>query len=467
MKRRRLPIWLAAAAVTAGLVLGVTAIASGGSSPNAAGKASSSLNAARKAAACPFKGGAINMYMAQDLKAVIGDEIGPAGVRAANVWRDYTNSHGGILGCKFQFKVEDEAFGNDVTTCIRDYKNALASKKYDFFVGPTNSACMLNLGAVINAGGKPLISGIAADHQPFFELFKPLNFHASVSTFLEGRASAVAAKRFGWKKVSLMVPNYAYGQDAGKAFQEYFKQIVPDGQILTQQEPPFDEKDFSKYINAMLAGKPDGLFTAFFGPFIVPFWQQWHATGNDKNTRIICGLGILATFDVTKSAADIPANTYCYNRAPTELLSKTPTGKLVSRIYLAKYRSQHPIVSEFAFQIFSSLQMAKALIEKTKSVDPKAWQRIVESGKFTYQGPYHSGPTYVNPINHMSDTCASIGKIVWKQSARIHASYDPATYITSCMHNVLPEAQAKKLTKNSGVSEASIKFYYSHAKAVN
>ena len=142
MERRRLPIWLAAAAVTAGLVLGITAIASGGSSPNAA----------RKATACPFKGGTINMYMAQDLKAVIGDEIGPAGVRAANVWRDYTNAHGGILGCKFAFKVEEEAFGNDVTTCIRDYKNALASKKYDFFVGPTNSACMLNLGAVINAG---------------------------------------------------------------------------------------------------------------------------------------------------------------------------------------------------------------------------------------------------------------------------------------------------------------------------
>src|SRR5438874_8889436 len=141
---RKLPIWLAAVALAAGLALGVAAIASGRST------------AAQKTTACPFKGGVINMYMAQDIKAVIGEEIGPAGVRAANVWRDYTNAHGGILGCKFAFTVEDEAFGNDITTCIRDYRNALASKKYDFFVGPTNSACMLNLGALINAGGKPL-----------------------------------------------------------------------------------------------------------------------------------------------------------------------------------------------------------------------------------------------------------------------------------------------------------------------
>ena len=60
--------------------------------------------------------------------------------------------------------------------------------------------------------------GIAADHEPFMEKFKPLNFHASVSTFLEGRASAVAAKKFGWKRAAVMVPNYAYGQDVTKAF---------------------------------------------------------------------------------------------------------------------------------------------------------------------------------------------------------------------------------------------------------
>jgi ABC-type branched-subunit amino acid transport system substrate-binding protein len=458
---RKLPKRLAAVAVATGLIFGVTAVASGGSAGSA------KPLAAGKATACPFKGGTIRWYMAEDIKAVIGAEIGPAGVDAANVWRDYTNSHGGVLGCKVAFDVQDEAFGNDITTCIRDYKNALASGKYDFYVGPTNSACMLNLGAVINAAGKPLISGIAADHEPFFNLFKPLNFHASVSTFLEGRASAVAAKRFGWKKVSLMVPNYAYGQDAGKAFTEYFKQIVPGGQVLTNQQPPFNETDFSKYINAMLAGHPDGLFTAFFGPFIVPFWKQWIATGNDKNTKIICGLGILATFVVTKSASDIPANTYCYNRAPYQLLGKTSVGAALSKLYLSKYGKNHPLVSEFAYQIFSSLQMAKALITDTKSLDGHTWAKLVETGKFTFQSPYHSGPTYVNPINHMADTCASVGKIIWSASVPFHATYDNSTWITSCMHNVLPEAQAKQLTHNpDNVSEAAIKFYYAHATKV-
>jgi ABC-type branched-subunit amino acid transport system substrate-binding protein len=447
---------LGAAALVALLAaLAVTAIASGRPA------------AAQRATACPFTGGTIHMYMAQDIKAVIGEEIGPAGVAAANAWRDYTNTHGGILGCKFAFDVQDEAFGNDITTCIRDYKNAIASKKYDFFVGPTNSACMAALGDFTNAAGKALISGIAADHQPFMEKFKPLNFHSSVSTFLEGRASAVAAKKLGWKKAAVMVPNYAYGQDAGKAFQAYFKQIVPDAQIVAEQEPPFNEKDFTKYINAMVAGKPDGVFTAFFGPFVVPFWKQWKASGNDTKIPNICGLGVLATFVVTKSAADIPAKTYCYNRAPYQLLGKTKIGAALSKLYLAKYGKKHPLVSEFAFQIFAALQEAQGLIEKTHSLDGQAWRKAVEAGDFSFQGPYHSGPTYVDPINHMADSCASIGKIVWNPKVPYGATYVPGSWITSCMHNVLKEAEAKKLTNNPGVSEAAIKKYYQLATAVD
>jgi hypothetical protein len=67
----------------------------------------------------------------------------------------------------------------------------------------------------------------------------------------------------------------------------------------------------------------------------------------------------------------------------------------------------------------------------------------------------------------MADSCASIGKIIWSPSVPFHATYDNSTWITSCMHNVLPEAQAKQLTHNpDNVSEAAIKYYYAHAKAV-
>lgn len=422
--------------------------------------------ATAKKTACFNKSGMIKFFAAEDIKAVIGKQIGPAGVAGANAWVALTNANGGILGCKVGWDVVDEAFGNDVTTCLRAYRNAIASKKYDFFVGPTNSACMAALPSLTSASGKPLMAGIAADHQPFMETYGPLNFHGSVSTFLEGRGSAVAAKKLGWKTAALMVPNYAYGQDAGKAFEQQFTK--DGGKITGKQEPPFDEKDFSKYVNAMLAGKPDGIFTAFFGPFIVPFWKQWAASGNAGKVGLVSGLTVLATYEVTKAPADIPVGAYGYNRAPWQLLSKTKIGAALSALYL-KANPKEKLVSEFAYQMMNALQFSKALIEKTGGVDGKAWQKAVEAGDFSFEGVYHNGPTYVNPVNHMANNCVTVGKSVWnaKGPAGFKGTMDPKSFIVTCMDDILGPDEVRKLTKNKTVTQAAIDKYYSIKKPRN
>lgn len=429
--------------------------------------ASASPAATAKKTTCFNKSGSIRFFAAEDTKAVIGTEIGPAGVNGTNAWIAYTNAHGGIAGCQVGWDVVDEAFGNDVTTCLRAYRNAIASKKYDFFVGPTNSACMAALPSLTGAAGKPLMAGIAADHQPFMEAYGPYNFHGSVSTFLEGRGSAVAAKQLGWKSAALMVPNYAYGQDAGKAFQSQFKK--DGGKITTQQEPPFDEKDFSKYINAMIAGHPDGIFTAFFGGLIPPFWKQWIGSGNAGKVGLISGLTVLATAQVTKTPADIPTGALGYNRAPWQLLSKTTIGAALSALYL-KANPKEFYVSEFAYQMMNALQFAKALIEKTNSVQGKDWQTAVETGDFSFAGVYHNGPTYVNPVNHMADNCVTVGKMIWnaKAPAGFQATMDPKSFVVTCMDDILDAKEAVLLTpKNKTVKQAAIDKYYSIKKPRN
>lgn len=435
----------------------------------AAGVASGKPAQADKRQACTLaSSGTIKFFMSQDTKAAIGTEIGPAGVAAANAWLEYTNSQGGVAGCKIEMgPVPDEAFGNDITTCLRNYRTAIASKKYSFILGPTNSACMFQLGDVAAAAGMPLISGIAADHQPFMEKFKPLNFHASVSTFLEGRGSAVAARKLGWKSAASFVPNYAYGQDAASAFEQEFKAL--GGTITSHQEAPFNESDFAKYINPIMATKPDGIFTAFFGPLIPPFWKYWIGSGNVGKAGLISGLTVLATAQVVKAPSDIPANVYGYNRADWQVLGKTKIGAALSKLYLAKYGKEHPLVSEFAFQIFSSLQMAKALIEKSNSLSGKDWQAVVEKGNFAFNSPYHQGPTYVNPVNHMADSCVIVGKNIWIPSLPkgFQASMDPKSFIKTCMNDVLNAKEAVAQTKNPGVSAAAIATYYKLSKSNN
>lgn len=407
--------------------------------------------------------GVIDVYAAADTpSAAIGENIGPGAYsRMSTLWIDDTNAAGGILGCPVQFTVEDDTF--DIPTCLRLYRDALASNKYDFFVGPTNSGCMAGLSELTGAANKWLFSGVAADHQPFMENFAPPGYvaHSSVSTLLEGRTTAKFAAEQGWKRVALMVPNYAYGQDVGKGFKGYYSQLVPDGQIVNEQFPEFNEDNFTGFINAMTAAEPDGILTAFFSSFILPFASQWQDSGLDKDIPVISGLAVLDTMAGFKTEADIPANFYGYDRGNWQLLAdQSNVAQKFVKLFQEKYGADYPIPDSFTFQLLSTWQMAKALIEQTNSIDPEAWKALIETGEFGFEGPYREGITYVNPVNHMADTCASVGKIVYDESVAIPATYDPSTFVVGCMSEVIPMDEVRKLTDNPDATDEALARYY-------
>jgi branched-chain amino acid transport system substrate-binding protein len=417
-------------------------------------------------AECPAEDGVINVFSASDWEsAALGQNISPgAFLRMTDLYLEKVNAEGGILGCQVEFtKMED---GFVIDECLRLYREALQSGDYDVYMGPTNSGCMAGLPDLVGAAGKFLVSGIAADHQPFFSdcsatsCFKEPYYvaHASVSTFLEGRASAVFAADQGWKRPALMVPNYAYGQDVGNGFKNYYAQLVPDGEIADEQFPEFDEDDFTPFINAMLAAEPDGILSAFFSTLIVPFMNQWKAAGSDGEIPVISGLANIDFGNAVTDPNAIPQNFYGYDRGNPSLLQDNPVAAEYIDLWIEAYGDEYRVPDSFPFQVLSSWLMIQALVEQTGSLDPEAWKTLIESGTFAFEGPYNAGPTYVNPINHMSDTCASVGAVVFDEEIGT-ATYDPSTWSVSCMHDVLPIAEAQELTQNPDVTPEAIAAY--------
>jgi branched-chain amino acid transport system substrate-binding protein len=416
--------------------------------------------------ACPADDGVINVFSASDLEsAALGQNISPgAFVRMTNLYVDKVNAEGGILGCQVEFTGVEDGFVID--ECLRLYREALQSGEYDVYMGPTNSGCMAGLPDLVGAAGKFLVSGIAADHQPFFSdcsqtsCFKEPYYvaHGSVSTFLEGRAAAKFAADSGWKRPALMVPNYAYGQDVGNGFKNYYAQLVPDGEIADEQFPEFDEDDFTPFINAMLAANPDGILSAFFSSLIVPFMNQWGATGEDANIPVISGLANIDFDNAVTDPAAIPENFYGYDRGNYSLLQDNPVAAEYIQLWQDAYGDEYRVPDSFPFQVLSSWLMIQALVEQTQSLEPQAWKELIESGTFAYEGPYNAGPTYVNPINHMADTCASVGAVVFDEEIGT-ASYDADSWSVSCMHDVLPIEEALTLTDNPDVTPEAIAAY--------
>ncbi|MEZ5099902.1 MAG: ABC transporter substrate-binding protein [Thermoleophilia bacterium] len=411
----------------------------------------------------------MNIFAAEDLAAVIGRAIAPDAVNAAKAYVDTLNQSGGMGGCNVVLDVVEETFG-DVPACLRAYRDAIQSKKYDVFFGPTNSACMFALPELTTAAGYPVLSGIAADHQPYLENFGKggkYAFHPSVSTFMEGRAAARFAAENGWKKVGIVAPNYAYGQDAAKSFREYFLKLVPDGEIVTEQFPEFDEDNFTPFINQIAESEPDGVFSAYFGPFIVPFWKQWKAAGLEQ-IPTIGGLIVLATFEVAQtSPGDIPANSYGYDRAPWQLLEQTPVGQIQTEAARAANPDSAPIVSSFAYQMLNAISMTKAFVEQTGAADPEAWKALVEQGQFAFDGAYQFAPTPVNPLTHMGDNCAAVGLVGSDDTLPVPVTYDPSTFLMSCMDDVLTQEEAAQLVDRdaSEITQEALDAYQANVDA--
>ena len=351
-----------------------------------------------------------------------------------------TNAEGGILGCQVEFMVEEDGVRHPDLPAPVPGGDRVAGR-YDVFIGPTNSGCMASLPAADGAAGKcsdlrasPLTTSPSSTRCRPEAPYRRARIRLDI---LEGRAGAAFAAEQGWKRPALMVPNYAYGQDVGDGFKSYYNQLVPDGQVVDEQFPEFDEDNFTPFINAMVGANPDGILTAFFSSFMLPFVQPVEGERERRRHPVISGLASLDSAAGLKSEADIPAN--CVRLRPRQLAAarEQPGRQGVHRPLDRGVRGRVP--DPRLVHLPAALDLADG--EGADRGDTVGRRRDVEEtievGDFSFDGPYNAGPTYVNPMNHMGDTCAEVGAIVWDESVPIPASYDPDSFVLGCMHEVL------------------------------
>jgi Periplasmic binding protein len=208
----------------------------------------------------------------------------------------------------------------------------------------------------------------------------------------------------------------------------------------------------------MLAAEPDGILSAFFSTSIVPFMNQWKAAGRDGDIPLISGLANLDFDNAVTDPNAIPENFYGYDRGNYSLLENNPVAAEYIDLWVEAYGDEYRVPDSFPFQVLSSWTMLQALVEQSGSLEPEDWKTLIESGTFAFEGPYNEGPTYVNPINHMADTCASVGAVIFDDEIGT-ASYDASTWAVGCMRDVLSIAEAQELTDNPAVTPEAIAAY--------
>jgi branched-chain amino acid transport system substrate-binding protein len=223
-------------------------------------------------------------------------------VKGAEMAVQEINAKGGVLGRKLELLTRDSKASAD--EAVRLARELIIKNGVDFLVGTLTSA------------EAPAVSTIAKENKIVFiaptsktvQLVAPKNLHPYIfrlasNTDIDGRTGA--SINAGWKdvkRVATIAPDYAYGRDAVGAFVDFIKKARPDIEIVDQQWPKLGQSDFTPFITAQMAKKPDAVFCDVFGGDFVTFAKQAAPLGYFKaiDNRLVDG-GEVGTTDAAQA----------------------------------------------------------------------------------------------------------------------------------------------------------------------
>jgi branched-chain amino acid transport system substrate-binding protein len=298
-----------------------------------------------------------------------GALIGEPSLKGAQMFVEEINAKGGVLGRKIELVIRDTKGNAD--EAVRVARDLILRENVDFLVGTLTSA----EGPAVSPIAKEnkivfMVPVVKTDQLTAKDNLHPYIFRTASNTTIEGRTAAeIMAKWPNIKRVGTISPDYAFGQDVTKAFVAHLKKIRPDMEIIDQQWPKLGETDYTPFINAQMAKKPDAVFSSLWGGHFVTFAKQakplryFDAFGSN-----FLGAGEAGAIETAKAAGDdyplgIWANSY-------DAFNWTE-GPQAHKDYIARLRAytKEEAPSSWPITGYIGMQILTAAIAKAGSTD--------------------------------------------------------------------------------------------------
>ena len=296
-----------------------------------------------------------------------GALFGEPAAKGAQMYVDEINAKGGVLGRKLELLPRDTKGNAD--EAVRVSRELILKENVDFLVGTLTSAEGPAVSVVAKENKIVFIAPIPkTDQLTAPDKLHPYVFRVAANTTMEGRSAAEIVAKWPVTKLATISPDYAYGQDVTKSFVEHLKKIKPSVQIVDQQWPKLGEPDYTPFINAQMAKKPDAVFSSLWGGHFVNFAKQAKPLGYfDAVKYNVIAVGEAGSPESTKSMGkDYPVGIWG-NSYDAFYWGETPAHRdYVAR--LSKYlKDEYP--SSWAIQGYTGMQFLAEAIKKAGATD--------------------------------------------------------------------------------------------------
>jgi branched-chain amino acid transport system substrate-binding protein len=296
-----------------------------------------------------------------------GALFGEPALKGAQMYVEELNAKGGVLGRKLELLPRDTK--GDANEAVRVSRELILKENVDFLVGTLTSAEGPAVSVVAKENKIVFIAPIPkTDQLTAPDKLHPYIFRVASNTTIEGRSAAEIVAKWPVTRVATISPDYAYGQDVTKQFVEHIKKIKPSVQIVDQQWPKLGEPDYTPFINAQMAKKPEAVFSSLWGGHFVNFAKQAKPLGYfDALKYNFIGVGEAGSPESTKTMGkDYPVGIWG-NTYDAFYWGETPAHKeYVAK--LSKYlKDEYP--SSWAIQGMMGVQALAEGIKKANSTE--------------------------------------------------------------------------------------------------
>ncbi len=187
------------------------------------------------------------------------------------------NAMEGGLGKKIEFLTRDEKFKPDIGLAMA--KELVLRENVDILMGTINSATALAVSDFAKKEKTPFFVTFSKSDKITGEQGHRYVFQITENTLMAGRAAAFALAKKPFVKYWIAGDDYEYGHAIADGVWNQLKKLKPVVQLLGKSWWKVGETDFTPYITAILAAKPDFIIVATGGSGMVNFQKAAKATG--------------------------------------------------------------------------------------------------------------------------------------------------------------------------------------------
>jgi branched-chain amino acid transport system substrate-binding protein len=310
------------------------------------------------------------------------------------------NAQGGILGRPIELLPRDAKIKVDVAT--REARGLVLRDKVDAMIAANASHTLLAIAEITKEFGVLHLVPISNTESATLYKIHPYLFQVVPNTYMEVSAVASVVSKLGYKTYSTIAADYEWGHSSVEIIKELLPKRAPNMKFIKSYFPPVGETDYTSYITALLADKPEVVMNWISGADLQNFMKQ--AKGYDffQKTNFVV---FMHGDDLIELGEQVPEGLLIYARGDWWALNNPAAKK-----FTEKFRSKMgKFPSCWAFLGHDCVTILADAIKAAGTFDKDTVARKLESMTF------HTlrGDLSFRDIDHQMNSPEGFGRTVW------------------------------------------------------